>query len=462
MYVRFLGISSLNLTFCFLSLFWLSGSVFAYAEGSSTLPVNSDPAVELIPQDLPSLQEPDYLLDEEDRATAEASEAEIPTAIASEPTTEVPPAEALLQLKPLSGTTARFADLLNPPAEVAQEQAVVQNPDTTDSTAYDVPIVLDPSVQGHIRFFNVSIRSRFEQWLIRLSQYRPLVDSIFSEFHLPSDLVYLSLVESGFNPHAYSRARAAGPWQFMKGTAKVYGLRVDSYVDERRDPVKSTVAAARYLRDLYDLFGTWPLAMAAYNAGEGKVMRALHTAQAESFSDIAKTRLIRRETKEYVPRFMAATIIAKNPDRYGFPQTDIRLHEFEEVIVQRPVHFKTIANLTGISYQDLKLLNPELRRDATPPDDTEYHLKVPVGTKDRVERLLDRAPTHKFAPLPVPIKVRQVKTEPPEAGHWYRVRVGDSLEKIAKRFKISVKALKNNNNLTGPTIKVGSRLVIAH
>ena len=462
MYVRFLGISSLNLTFCFLSLFWLSGSVFAYAEGSSTLLVNSDPAVELIPQDLPPLQEPDYLLDEEDRATAEASEAEIPTAIASEPTTEVPPAEALLQLKPLSGTTARFADLLNPPAEVAQEQAVVQNPDTTDSTAYDVPIVLDPSVQGHIRFFNVSIRSRFEQWLIRLSQYRPLVDSIFSEFHLPSDLVYLSLVESGFNPHAYSRARAAGPWQFMKGTAKVYGLRVDSYVDERRDPVKSTVAAARYLRDLYDLFGTWPLAMAAYNAGEGKVMRALHTAQAESFSDIAKTRLIRRETKEYVPRFMAATIIAKNPDRYGFPQTDIRLHEFEEVVVQRPVHFKTIANLTGISYQDLKLLNPELRRDATPPDDAEYHLKVPVGTKDRVERLLDRAPTHKFAPLPVPIKVRQVKTEPPEAGHWYRVRVGDSLEKIAKRFKISVKALKNNNNLTGPTIKVGSRLVIAH
>lgn len=416
----------------------------------------------MIPQDLSSLQEPDYLLDEEDRATAEASEAEIPTAIASEPTTEVPPAEALLQLKPLSVTTARFADLLNPPAEVVQEQAVVQNPDTTDSTAYDVPIVLDPSVQGHIRFFNVSIRSRFEQWLIRLSQYRPLVDSIFSEFHLPSDLVYLSLVESGFNPHAYSRARAAGPWQFMKGTAKVYGLRVDSYVDERRDPVKSTVAAARYLRDLYDLFGTWPLAMAAYNAGEGKVMRALHTAQAESFSDIAKTRLIRRETKEYVPRFMAATIIAKNPDRYGFPQTDIRLHEFEEVIVQRPVHFKTIANLTGISYQDLKLLNPELRRDATPPDDTEYHLKVPVGTKDRVERLLDRAPTHKFAPLPVPIKVRQVKTEPPEAGHWYRVRVGDSLEKIAKRFKISVKALKNNNNLTGPTIKVGSRLVIAH
>jgi len=297
--------------------------------------------------------------------------------------------------------------------------------------------------------------------LLHSSNTSPLVDSIFSEFQLPSDLIYLSLVESGFNPHAYSRARAAGPWQFMKGTAKVYGLRVDSYVDERRDPVKSTVAAARYLRDLYDLFGTWPLAMAAYNAGEGKVMRALHTAQAESFSDIAKTRLIRRETKEYVPRFMAATIIAKNPDRYGFPQNDVRPHQFEEVVVKRPIHFKAIANVTGISYQELKVLNPELRRDATPPDDSEYHLKVPVGTREKVEQLLDRAPTHKFTPLPVPVRVRHVKPEP-ESGHWYRVRVGDSLERIAKRFNISVKTLKSNNNLTGPTIKAGSRLVIAN
>ena len=463
MYARFLGARSRNVGFWLLSLLWLPCSVVAHAQESRTLELNPDQAAaEAISEDTQSLQEPDYLLDEEDRATAEASEAEVAPVTASEPTTEIPPAEALLQLKPLSGTTARFADLLNPPAEVAQEDAVVQDPDTTGSTAYDVPIVLDPSVQGHIRFFNVSIRNRFEQWLVRLSQYRPLVDSIFSEFNLPSDLVYLSLVESGFNPHAYSRARAAGPWQFMKGTAQVYGLRVDSYVDERRDPVKSTVAAARYLRDLYDLFGTWPLAMAAYNAGEGKVMRALHTAQAESFSDIAKTRLIRRETKEYVPRFMAATIIAKNPDRYGFPQTDIRLHEFEEVVVRRPIHFKAIANLTGISYQELKFLNPELRRDATPPDDAEYHLKVPVGTKDRVERLLERAPTHKFAPLPIPVKVRHIKNEPPDSGHWYRVQVGDSLEKIAKRFKISVKALKSNNNLTGPTIKAGSRLVIAH
>ena len=468
MHARLSGAGVPPLSLLFVCLLTLSSPGTAGAE--SPIPMPTDPSLTSeLPSELPSqdglqppAQEPDYILDEEDRtAAAESEAAEAPAALASEPSTEVPPAEALLQLKPLSGTTARFADLLTPPAEVIQEAAAEQGPESDNVSEYNVPIVLDPSVQGHIRFFNVAIRNRFEQWLIRLSHYRPLVDSIFSEFQLPSDLIYLSLVESGFNPHAYSRARAAGPWQFMKGTAKVYGLRVDSYVDERRDPVKSTVAAARYLRDLYDLFGTWPLAMAAYNAGEGKVMRALHTAQAESFSDIAKTRLIRRETKEYVPRFMAATIIAKNPDRYGFPQNDVRPHQFEEVVVRRPIHFKAIANVTGISYQDLKVLNPELRRDATPPDDPEYHLKVPVGTREKVEQLLERAPTHKFAPLPMPVKVRHVKPEP-ESGHWYRVRVGDSLEKIAKRFNISVKTLKSNNNLTGPTIKAGSRLVIAN
>jgi membrane-bound lytic murein transglycosylase D len=280
------------------------------------------------------------------------------------------------------------------------------------------------------------------------------VETIFAEFHLPSDLVYLSLVESGFNPYAYSRAKATGPWQFMKGTAKLYGLRVDAYVDERRDPIKSTVAAARYLRDLYDLFGAWPLAMAAYNAGEGKVMRALQKAQAESFTDISKTRLIRRETKEYVPRFMAATIIAKNPDRYGFPQAPIAPHQFEEVVVTRPLHFHAIANATGVPYSELRLLNPELRRDATPPGDEAYLLKVPVGTKAKVEQLLDRVPTYKFPALP--------KSQLASAGasRWYKVRVGDTLEKVSRRFRIPLKTLKTRNNLTGATIKAGDFLVI--
>ncbi|MFM8552806.1 MAG: lytic transglycosylase domain-containing protein [Nitrospiraceae bacterium] len=206
----------------------------------------------------------------------------------------------------------------------------------------NIAIVRNEKVEGHMRFFHTAIRDRFEHWLTRLSHYRPLVERIFSEFDLPSDLVFLSLVESGFNPHAYSRAKATGPWLFMKGTAQVYGLRVDQYVDERRDPIKSTVAAARYLRDLYDLFGAWPLAMAAYNAGEGKVMRALRKSQTESFWDIAATKHIRRETKEYVPRFMAATIIARNPDQFGFPPVQTDSHAFEEVVVPHAVHFRDV------------------------------------------------------------------------------------------------------------------------
>ncbi|MFN3681551.1 MAG: lytic transglycosylase domain-containing protein, partial [Nitrospira sp.] len=215
--------------------------------------------------------------------------------------------------------------------------------DTIGDDSYSIPIVFDEMVERHLRFFHTSIRNRFEQWLTRLSRYRPYIEAIFAEFNLPSDLIYLSLVESGFNPYAYSRAKATGPWQFIKSTGKLYGLRIDDYVDERRDPIKSTVAAARYLRDLYDLFGTWPLAMAAYNAGEGKVLRALEKVQGETFWDISHTTLLRQETKQYVPRIMAATIIARNPERYGFMVDAVAPHQFEEVVVDRPLHLRAIA-----------------------------------------------------------------------------------------------------------------------
>ncbi|NWF73562.1 MAG: transglycosylase SLT domain-containing protein [Nitrospirae bacterium] len=374
-------------------------------------------------------------------------------------TSSVPRAEDLLEMNPAgnSPATARFSDALYPPAELAQTPDSSRNgTDQTEHAIYNVPIVMDPSVQAHIHYFNTSIRGRFEQWLLRLSRYQPLVETIFTEFQLPSDLVYLSLVESGFNPYAYSRAKATGPWQFMKGTAKVYGLRVDTYVDERRDPIKSTVAAARYLRDLYDLFGAWPLAMAAYNAGEGKVMRALHKARVESFSEISKTRLIRRETKEYVPRFMAATIIARNPDRYGFTQESVEPHQFDEAIITRPIHFRAISHATGIPYEELRLLNPELRRDATPPGDETYHLKVPVGTKTKVEHLLDQIPTYKFPPIPA--KAQFVSAD---SSRWYKVRTGDTLGKVSKRFGVPLKTLKTKNSLSSPTIRPGDFLVIS-
>lgn len=360
---------------------------------------------------------------------------------------------SLVQAKSF-GPALRFAGLF------ATRNGLPEDPNApivTHESIFRIPDSHNLKVERHMRFFHTAIRGRFEQWLDRLAHYRPLVEGIFSEFDLPSDLVFLSLVESGFNPNAYSRARATGPWQFMKGTARLYGLRVDQYVDERRDPIKSTVAAARYLRDLYDLFGTWPLAMAAYNAGEGKVSRALQKARAESFWEIAQTRHIRRETKEYVTRFVAATTIAKNPDRYGFSSEARDPHQFEEVVVHRPVHLRDVAKTTGISFLELRRLNPELRRDMTPPTDSEYHLKVPVGAKPTVEQMLDKIPAwgqSSFNP-----GKGASRGQLPE---WYRVRVGDSLAKIAKRFHLSIPELKARNNLTSHRVKPGDLLAIGH
>jgi membrane-bound lytic murein transglycosylase D len=365
-----------------------------------------------------------------------------------------PGLEGALTLQPPFQLPWRFADVFKAQGEdlaIQAEATAVR----IESSFLNLPIVRNDKVESHIRFFHIAIRNRFEQWLTRLGHYKPIVENIFSEFNLPGDLVYLSLVESGFNPHAYSRARATGPWQFMKGTAILYGLRVDQYVDERRDPIKSTIAAARYLRDLYDMFGAWPLAMAAYNAGEGKVMRALQKSRADSFWEIAQTKHIRRETKEYVPRFMAATIIAKNPDQYGFIQQAPAPHQFEEVIVHRAIHLQTLAVAAGISFTELTRLNPELRRDVTPPDDQNYHMKVPVGSREAVVQALDKMPTWR----PTPLLVKKEKNRSQSSGS-YRVQGGDSLWTIAKRFNLSVAQLKARNSVTARGIRPGDLLTI--
>ncbi|WP_447974352.1 transglycosylase SLT domain-containing protein [Nitrospira sp. Kam-Ns4a] len=379
------------------------------------------------------------------------------------PLTLLSPNAPVVQLRP-EGQLSRYGELFEPgldsgPAQdstAPEPSLTAQSPDNP----FDVPIIRNEKVETHIRFFNVAIRDRFEQWLHRLGRYWPHVESIFKEFDLPSDLVYLSLVESGFNPHAYSRARATGPWQFIKSTARLYGLRVDEYVDERRDPIKSTVAAARYLRDLYDLFGTWPLALAAYNAGEGKIQRALEKARAESFWEIAKTRYLRRETKDYVPRFMAATIIAKHPDQFGFSAVPPDPHEFEEVAVRRPLHLSEIAKVTGVPYAELRRLNPELRKDVTPPTDPVYLLKVPVAMKEQIAQALDRVPTWKPARTSPSKKSRSLVRHGNANGSWYRVQAGDSLWKIAKRFQMSVKDLVALNRLAGRKIKPGDLLAV--
>ncbi len=306
-----------------------------------------------------------------------------------------------------------------------------------------IPVIVNPEVERNIHYFQNVIHDRFQEWLTRFYAYQPLVEQIFVEFGLPKELMYLSLVESGFNPRAYSRARASGPWQFIKSTGRIYGLTVNWFVDERRDPIKSTVAAAVHLRDLYDLFGSWPLALAAYNAGAGKISRAIEKTGTRDFWTIARTRYIRRETRQYVPKFMAAMIIATRPALFGFHGHSQPVHQYEEISMDASIHLRSIAKETGISFEELRRLNPELRRSVIPPGPDGYSLKVPVGTAGHVEQAKSRM---------------KPWTQLPPQRTWYRVRRGDCLSVIAHRFGTSVRQLKNLNDLSGSLIRVGQRL----
>ncbi len=326
-----------------------------------------------------------------------------------------------------------------------QQSPNVEGP--KESQYGQIDLILHPAVEQSLRYFQTVIPDRFQEWLIRFYRYKPAVEQIFQEFGLPQELIYLSLVESGFNPRAYSRARAAGPWQFMKATGRLYGLNVSWYIDERRDPIKSTVAAARHLRDLYDRFGSWPLALAAYNAGSGKISRAIRRSGSRDYWKIRKTRYIRRETKNYVPKFMAATIIASNPTLFGFTSGGGDVHEYNEVLFNKKVHLRGVAEETGITFEDLRRLNPELRRSIIPQLKKGYYLKVPYGMEAHVVRVQDQ--------------IQPWNQPEPMGQEWYRVRRGDSLSVIARRFRMGVGKLKRLNNLSGNLIRVGMRLRVS-
>ena len=238
-------------------------------------------------------------------------------------------------------------------------------------------------IEKSVRYFSVSVKKHFNLWLERSGKYVGLMKSILRENYLPEDLVFLALIESGFNPKAYSPASASGPWQFIRGTATRYGLKVDRWVDERRDPVKSTKAAAAYLKDLYGMFGSWPLAMASYNAGEGNVARAVNRNGTDDFWELRKTRSLAPETKEYVPKFLAAQMIAQDPGKFGFDGLEYeRPFEYDEVVLDRCTDLALVAKCCGVPVTEIKELNPELMRWCTPPNRPAYTLRIPKGSKE--------------------------------------------------------------------------------
>ncbi|MFA4902744.1 MAG: lytic transglycosylase domain-containing protein [Desulfobaccales bacterium] len=263
----------------------------------------------------------------------------------------------------------------------------------------ELPIMLNPSVQGFLRSFTTSRRATIQAQLSRSERYLPMIRQIFQEQGLPQDLVYLPMIESGFNPLARSPKEAVGLWQFIAGTARRYGLKVDEWVDERRDPEKSTKAAARYLKDLHGQFGCWYLAAAGYNAGENRVEGVVNRYDTRDFWVMAQNHLLPQETCNYVPQLIAAVLIAKNPEKYGFNcNTPARPLAYVRKKVPEGTNLRQFAGSLGLPYEAIQELNPEVKGDCVPLDQKEYSVKVPSAKLRHIPGLAKGEPKRKTSP----------------------------------------------------------------
>jgi membrane-bound lytic murein transglycosylase D len=380
-----------------------------------------------------------------------------------------------------------------------------------ETESLDVRIELNEAVLSCIDLYQGRLRDWFEAALSRGQPYLAHIREVFAEEGIPQDLAYAALVESAFKTSAYSRARAKGVWQFISATGKRYGLAVDWWVDERSDPEKATRAAARYLKQLYGLFGDWNLALAGYNAGEGKVLRAMERYRTDDFWKLRETRGLRRETKNYVPLIHAAIVIAKAPERYGFTVTPEERAAFERVPIEGAIDLRVIAECAGEPVEEIRALNPELRRLATPADRT-FALRVPVGRAGAVAGCVASLPPEKrvvfrkhvvrrgqtlsgiarangvtprdiaeangvsparrlrpgteliipFPAVPRAAPARTARVEPPDepAPVRYRIQPGDTLASIAAQHGTTVRELQAWNGLRGTRIAAGDVLTI--
>lgn len=313
--------------------------------------------------------------------------------------------------------------------------------------ASDVPLEINDRVIAWMEYFQGVGRKHFERYLSRSGRYVGMMQEILRKNGLPKDLIYVALIESGFNNNAYSRAAAVGPWQFIRGTGSRYGLEISGWVDDRRHPVKSTWAAAAYLRDLYEEFGDWYLAMAGYNAGEGRIRNAIAGSGSKDFWVIADSneRYLRAETRDYVPKFIAAAIMAKVPESFGFKSVDYQEPlEYDDASVNTQTDLQVIAECAGVSTGEIADLNPHLVRGATPPGARNYTVHLPKGTVQKFEVA--------YAKVPENERVKFV---------YHKVRRGDTVARIAKRYGVSRSALISANNINPHhKLKSGATLVI--
>ncbi len=321
----------------------------------------------------------------------------------------------------------------------------LQQPGSAPEPPVVVPVVSNERVDTFIELFQGPQRRWMERALSRSGRYAQRMKEILREEGLPEDLVYLALVESGFSPYAYSRARAMGIWQFIPGTARRYGLVINWWIDERRDLEKSTRAAAHYLKNLHDLFDDWYLAAAAYNAGEGKLQRAIRKYDSTCFWDLSRYRYLRKETRNYVPRFLAAVTIAQHPARYGFENIEYEAPLlYETVSVPDATDLAVIAKGCGKSLALLNKLNPQLRRGCTPPGYPGYEVKIPLGTRESFLAYYSRLDPAKRLTF-----------------RRHRIRKNETLSHIAQHYGISVNSIVAMNRLKNRhSIREGKSLII--
>lgn len=406
-----------------------------------------------------------------------------------------PGAESHLAAQPVSQNEPRTV------AEVIQRAEGSRSSDSAvlvvkgvrlQNSQFDFPVVVNTRVEFWVDYFTGRGRKYFEKYLERSELFVPYITPILRQNAMPEDLVYLAMIESGFNNHARSHAKAVGPWQFISATGKRYGLMVNWWVDERRDTRKSTMAAVEYLKDLYQMFQSWELAAAAYNAGEAKVARAIRRFGTSDFWTISKHRFLRPETRDYVPKIMAAAIVAKNRTQFGFPPpgagggpsdgeliagdgevvrvekessdqaAEAEIASVSEVIktaqaapprwvstpsvsksgslsgeqvlefeVQGPADLLQVAHAAGLSYATVKSLNPELLRWCTPPHLSSYRIKLPASTKDQF--------LVKYNQPDFPKKVQFMA---------YKVRGGETIGKIARHFGIRHEPIVDLNGIS--------------
>ncbi len=318
-----------------------------------------------------------------------------------------------------------------------------------------IPVELNKDVDRWIDFFANKNHDAFQRFLDRGQPYKKMIVATLRDSGVPSELYYLAMIESGFVVQAHSSASAVGFWQFIPASGRRYGLRVDGYVDERRDPWRSTVAASLYLADLNNVFNSWYLAMAAYNAGETRIMNAIMRGKTRDFWELVRQRVLPAETMDYIPKVLAAYMVGKNPEKYGFRIPNSPSHEaFVGVTVPSPINLSAIADETEIPLESLQRFNPHLKSGSTPVDSSNYKIWIPKRYEETFKEKSSGLAAHRMA----------TKAEAPRLANeskirkFHRVKRGEHLNSIAQKYGISVNQLKELNNLHSSVVVRGMKL----